>query len=153
MRYLLLYLHLLSSRRSVGELKIVHFKENQTLDFNKTYPCPSCRQGSLIPITLTEAWGCDHCRQIFEQREEPNTVGKLATPYHRQRTWRWNGQQWVMGSKLVRPKATNAVLVVLLGGLLWFSVTQLTLPGFLTIGIIVLILLILVVMFWVVFRR
>ena len=131
---------------------LVHPEENRTLDFDKTYPCPSCRQGLLVPITLTEAWGCDHCKQIFERGEDPSTVGKLANPYHRQRIWRWNGQQWVVGNHLARPKAVNAAAVVLLGFLLWFGVTQLALSGILTAGSIALILL-LVVMFWVVLRR
>lgn len=60
-----------------------------------------------------------------------------------------------MSSKLVKPKAANLGLVVLLGGMLWFGVTQftLTLPGFLIVGLIALILLALIVMFWVVLRR
>jgi len=133
--------------------KKIDAKKSQTLDFERSYPCPACRQGSLVPITLTDAWGCDRCKQIFEKQPDSNTIGKLANPYQRQRTWRWNGQQWVMSSKLVRPRAADIVLSALLVCLLWFGVTQLTLPGFLTVGIIVLLLLALVVMFWVVLRR
>ncbi|MEL6816998.1 MAG: hypothetical protein AAFP03_19705, partial [Cyanobacteria bacterium J06598_3] len=82
-------------------------KETAVLDLDTSYPCPSCKQGQLIPITLTEAWGCDRCKQIFEKQPDANTIGKLASPYQRQRTWRWNGQQWVMSSKLVKPRATD----------------------------------------------
>ena len=132
-------------------------KENQPLDFDKTYPCPSCRQGSLVPITLTEAWGCDYCKQIFEKKAESEAVQKLGTPHHRQHTWKWNGQQWVVSSKLVRPKTANTALIVLLGGILWFGITQITahitLSGLLWVSIIVLILLAMVVLFWVVLRR
>lgn len=131
----------------------MHPKENQALDFEKTYPCPSCRQGYLIPITLTEAWGCDHCEQIFERREEPDTVGKVATPYHRQRVWRWDGHQWVVGRKLDKPKSVNSVIVLgFLVGLLWVGLNKIALPAFLVVGIVVLGVL-LVVMFWVLRRR
>ena len=131
----------------------VHPKDNQPLDFDKTYPCPSCRHGSLIPITLTEAWGCDHCEQIFERREDPNTIGKLSTPYHRQRIWRWDGKRWVVGSKLTKPKVTDSVVAAaLVGGLLWFGLSKLALTGFLAFGIATLVLL-LVLMFWMLRRH
>jgi len=127
----------------------VHAKETSLLDSNQVYPCPSCRQGKLVPITLTDAWGCDRCKQIFEQRDEPNTVGKLATPHHRQRTWRWNGQQWVSGNTLVKPKAINSIAAVaLLVCVVWFGLGRLMLPGILIFGVFALGLL-LVVMFWV----
>lgn len=130
-------------------------KDSQILDLNKNYPCPSCRQGSLVPITLTEAWGCDHCEQIFELREEPNTIGKLSTPYHRQRTWRWNGKQWVMGSKLAKPTTVDfMVAIAFLVCLFWLGLMLPALTGLsLPVGIAALILLALVVMFWVVLRR
>ncbi|MGC1307460.1 MAG: hypothetical protein WA885_09540 [Phormidesmis sp.] len=131
----------------------VHPKEDQTLDFEKTYPCPSCRQGLLVPITLTEAWGCSYCEQIFERREEPGTIGKLATPSHRRRSWRWDGKQWVMGSKLAKPKTINTyALMALLAGLLWFGLTHSSLPGLLIAGITALVLF-LVVMLWLSRRR
>lgn len=131
----------------------VHAKEIPQLDPNQAYPCPACKQGVLIPITLTDAWGCDRCKQIFEQRDEPNTVGKLATPYNRQRTWRWNGQQWVLGNQLIKPKAINSLAIVaFMACLLWFGLSRIALPGFLIFGILALGLL-LVVMFWVLRRR
>ena len=131
----------------------VYLKEDPPLDFDKTYPCPSCRQGTLVPITLTEAWGCDRCKQIFEQRDDPHTVGKLATPYHRQRTWRWNGKQWVAGSQLAKSGTFSSVAIVtFLVCLLWFGLSRITVPGFFVVGILALILL-LVVMFWVLRRR
>lgn len=37
----------------------------EKLDFNSEYPCPCRRRGRLVPITLTEAFGCDRCQQIF----------------------------------------------------------------------------------------
>ncbi len=128
-------------------------KEKQLLDFDQTYPCPACRHGVLVPITLTEAWGCDRCKQIFESRAEPNTVGKLATPYHRQRTWRWDGTGWVMNSKLIRPKAINAVTITAcLIALLWLGLSQVALPSTLVLGTLALVLLF-VVMFWMLQQR
>ncbi len=129
-------------------------KENQPLDFEKTYPCPSCRQGTLIPITLTEAWGCDYCEQIFERREDLDTIGKVATPYHRQRIWRWNGTQWTVGrSAIDKPNTFNSIVIVLFcGGLLWAGLTQIALPAFLLVAIVALGLL-LVVRFWVLRQR
>jgi ribosomal protein L37AE/L43A len=130
----------------------VQVKENQPLDLDKAYPCPSCRQGSLIPITLTEAWGCDRCKQIFE-KTAADTVGKLVTPYHRQRTWRWNGQHWIDNSQRVQTDSLKSwATITFLGGLLWVGLSRIAVPGFWIIGIFALILL-LVVMFWVLRQR
>jgi ribosomal protein L37AE/L43A len=129
----------------------VQFEETQRLDFDKTYPCPSCRQGSLIPITLTEAWGCDRCKQIFELTAT-NSIGKLATPYHRQRTWRWNGKQWLDNGQRTQIDTIKSWFVIaVLGGLLWVALSRIA-PGFFIVGMLALILL-LVVMFWVLRRR
>ena len=68
-------------------------KEPATLELEKTYPCPSCKQGTLIPITLTEAWGCDRCKQIFERTETLHSVSKLSSPYPQQRLWQWDGHK------------------------------------------------------------
>lgn len=129
-------------------------QEKILLDLDQSYPCPACKQGSLVPITLTEAWGCDRCKQIFEQRKgEANTVAKLSTPYHRQRTWQWNGRQWLASSTLDQPKAFNSLLVItLLVCLLWIILSKAALPGTLIFSMFALGLL-LVVMFWVLRRR
>ncbi|MGD1895999.1 MAG: hypothetical protein ACFB16_03500 [Phormidesmis sp.] len=125
------------------------------LDLDSSYPCPSCKQGSLIPITLTEAWGCDRCKQIFELKAEPNTIGKLTTPYPRQRLWRWNGKQWILGKTSFRTKldeSSSWLRVVFPPVFLWVSWNILATLG-LSISIRALILLALVVMFWVVLWR
>ncbi|MEL7144004.1 MAG: hypothetical protein AAFZ17_12135 [Cyanobacteria bacterium J06650_10] len=109
----------------------------------------------MIPITLTEAWGCDRCKQIFELKAEPNTIGKLTTPYPHQRQWKWNGKHWVI-SKTNLQSTLNGLSVwlkiVLPVILLWGGWTALSLTG-LSIFVRALILLVLVVMFWVVLRR
>lgn len=129
--------------------------EHQSLVLEQSYPCPICRQGQIEPITLTEAWGCDRCRQIFERRAESNTIGKLSAPYYRQRSWRWDGKQWVLVGKIVRPKSFNVATATALGFLLWIVLSRIDLSGISSIfllGVTVAILF-LVVMFWVLRRR
>ena len=132
-----------------------HKIENHPLDLESSYPCPSCKQGLLIPITLTEAWGCDRCKQIFELKAEPNTIGKLTTPYPHQRQWQWDGKQWVIKKPQLQSTlhATVSWLkIVLLIVLFWGSWTVLDIVG-LSVFLRALILLALVVMFWVILRR
>ena len=127
----------------------------RSLNLEQSYPCPACRQGTIEPITLTEAWGCDRCHQIFERRAESNTIGKLSTPYHRQRNWRWNGAQWILTGKSEKPTAFNAAAIAI-GVFFWFFVlSRIELSGFsaaFLLGVTVAVLL-LVVMFWVLRRR
>lgn len=135
---------------------LVHSKETQLLDPNQVYPCPSCKQGALVPITLTEAWGCDRCKQIFELRSEPNTIEKLTTPYPRQQIWLWTGKHWVLKSSPLKDIVTALMVwarLLLLPALFWVCWTLLSWAGlsFLMKG--ALILLTLVVMFWLVLRR
>ncbi|MEM6452292.1 MAG: hypothetical protein AAF635_06035 [Cyanobacteria bacterium P01_C01_bin.69] len=133
----------------------MHLKESQQLDLDQSYPCPSCKQGELIPITLTEAWGCDRCKQIFELKPEPNTIGKLTTPYPRQRTWKWNGKHWVLNKKAMKASLSDVSVwsqVCVLMIALWLGWTLLVPTGF-PFALRALILLGLVVMFWVILRR
>ena len=37
----------------------------QKIELTTEYPCPCRRRGRLLPITLTEAFGCNRCQQIF----------------------------------------------------------------------------------------
>ena len=133
----------------------MHLKETHKLDLDQSYPCPSCKQGELIPITLTEAWGCDRCKQIFELFAEPDTIGKLSTPYPRQRTWKWNGKHWILNKKALKSSLSD-VSAWNKGGvrlvLLCIGWTLLALTDF-AFALRALILLGLVVMFWVVLRR
>lgn len=134
----------------------MHTKEKQLLDLNQNYPCPSCKQGVLVPITLTEAWGCDRCKQIFELKPQPNTVGKLSTPYPRQRTWHWNGERWQLNSNRLKSAAAEPYLlvrVIALAVVLWLTWVLLQAVGLAVAFKIALIVLALVVMFWLVLRR
>lgn len=134
----------------------MHSKEPQLLDLDQTYPCPACKQGMLVPITLTEAWGCDRCKQIFELQAEPNTVGKLTAPASRRRIWRWDGKRWVLKPTPVKPLLLVGyvwVLGPLVLGIGWMGWRLLSAIQFPRLGRIALILMALVVMFWVVLRR
>ena len=136
-------------------LRSTEAAENQALELTRAYPCPVCRQGRIEPIALTEAWGCNRCRQIFERRAESNTIGKLSTPHHRQRNWRWNGNQWVLGAQPVKSRASNAFTALTIGFLMWVLLSRLSLSAISStflLGIVVAVLL-LVVMFWVLRQR
>jgi len=64
------------------------------LDSNHDYPCPCRRKGRLLPITLTEAFGCDRCQQIFAIDEKRQEIELLSSAYPYKRIWRWTGHRW-----------------------------------------------------------
>uniref|UniRef100_UPI0030840BB5 hypothetical protein n=1 Tax=Petrachloros mirabilis TaxID=2918835 RepID=UPI0030840BB5 len=64
------------------------------VDLDAVYPCPCRRQGSLLPIALTEAFGCDRCQQIFVIKPDGHTLEQLSGHYPYKRLWYWNGQNW-----------------------------------------------------------
>lgn len=69
----------------------------QRIDLNVDYPCPSCRRrGRLVPITLTEAFGCDRCQQLFVVEDNGYVLEQLSTSYPYKRAWRWMGNRWVV---------------------------------------------------------
>lgn len=47
-----------------------------------------------MPITLTEAFGCNRCQQIFVVEEGGYVLEQLSTTYPYRRAWRWTGHQW-----------------------------------------------------------
>ncbi|MBD2744268.1 hypothetical protein [Coleofasciculus sp. FACHB-1120] len=69
-------------------------QKDQKIDLNNDYPCPCRRRGRLIPITLTEAFGCDRCQQIFVVEENGFAIEQLSTSYPYKRSWRWTGHRW-----------------------------------------------------------
>lgn len=64
------------------------------INLHTEYPCPYCRRGCLRPITLTEAFGCDRCQQIFVIAENALTIEQLSTSYPYKRSWYWTGKKW-----------------------------------------------------------
>jgi hypothetical protein len=58
------------------------------------YPCPCRRRAQLVPIILTDAFGCDRCPHIFVMEEEGRLVEQLTMGYPYPRAWRWTGETW-----------------------------------------------------------
>jgi hypothetical protein len=77
-----------------NEIALVPSQKAQKIDLNSEYPCPCRRRGSLIPITLTEAFGCNRCQQIFVVEETGYVIEQLSTNYPYKRSWRWTGHRW-----------------------------------------------------------
>ncbi|MEK0179198.1 MAG: hypothetical protein EAZ78_09685 [Oscillatoriales cyanobacterium] len=88
------------------------------IDLNGDYPCPCRRRGRLVPIILTEAFGCNRCQQIFVLDESGYVIEQLSTNYPYKQTWRWTGQQWNRAHRGFRehylPLALGMILVLLM---------------------------------------
>jgi hypothetical protein len=65
------------------------------IDLTSEYPCPCRRRGRLLPIILTEAFGCDRCQQIFVLSENGQVIEQLSSSYPYKRAWRWTGYRWI----------------------------------------------------------
>ncbi|BAZ05339.1 hypothetical protein [Calothrix sp. NIES-3974] len=78
----------------------MHSQKVEKISFNDEYPCPCRRKGRLVPITLTEAFGCDRCQQIFVVEDNGHVLEQLSTTYPYKKSWRWTGQGWIV----VRPR-------------------------------------------------
>ena len=87
------------------------------IDPTQDYPCPCRRRGRLSPITLTEAFGCNRCQQIFVIDESGYVLEQLSSHYPYKRSWRWNGHQWNVARSGLResylPMALGVTLVLL----------------------------------------
>ncbi|MDY6781482.1 MAG: hypothetical protein SW833_02835 [Cyanobacteriota bacterium] len=88
----------------------------QKIEFNRDYPCPCRRRGTLQPIALTEALGCDLCQQIFVVEENGSAIEQLSTTYPYKRSWRWTGSRWIRATD--RLKASLLPVVVAGGALM-----------------------------------
>jgi hypothetical protein len=90
----------------------------QKIDLNTEYPCPCRRRGSLVPITLTEAFGCNRCQQIFVVEESGYVIEQLSTSYPYKKAWRWTGHRWNTANaglgESYLPVAVGIVLVLLI---------------------------------------
>ncbi|MBD0362332.1 MAG: hypothetical protein ICV55_06085 [Coleofasciculus sp. C3-bin4] len=90
----------------------------QKIDLNTEYPCPCRRRGSLVPITLTEAFGCNRCQQIFVVEESGHVIEQLSTSYPYKKAWRWTGHRWTTAHTSIGesylPVALGIVLVLLI---------------------------------------
>lgn len=63
-----------------------------SLNYTQDYPCPLCWKGTVRPLALMEAFGCDLCRHIFTADLEEQVL-KLADSQIPRR-WSWQGNQW-----------------------------------------------------------
>ena len=64
------------------------------IDYKTTYPCPFHRDGELLPISLTEALGCNRCHHIFVIRPDGYTLDQISSPYPNKQSWYWTGKAW-----------------------------------------------------------
>ncbi len=97
-------------------------QKSQKIDLNAEYPCPCRRRGCLQLITLTEAFGCNRCQQIFVIEENGYVIEQLSTSYPYKRSWRWSGYRWVSArssgiGKLYLPLSLGVVILLLISGL------------------------------------
>ncbi|MBC6476973.1 MAG: hypothetical protein GDA56_03415 [Hormoscilla sp. GM7CHS1pb] len=67
---------------------------DEKIDLNVEYPCPCRRRGRLSNIILTEALGCNKCQQIFVVQEGATVMEQLSTNYPYKKTWCWTGREW-----------------------------------------------------------
>lgn len=93
-------------------------KKAKKIDFNVDYPCPCRRRGRLVPITLTEAFGCDRCQQLFVVENNGYVLEQLSTSYPYKRSWRWMGNRWSVSQPRFEqsylPVAFGIILVLLI---------------------------------------
>jgi hypothetical protein len=96
----------------------VRSQKAQKIDLNTEYPCPCGRRGRLLPITLTEAFGCNRCQQIFVVEDDGYVIEQLSTSYPYKRAWRWMGSRWNTAHSGIResylPVAVGIIVVLLI---------------------------------------
>ncbi|MBE9127793.1 MULTISPECIES: hypothetical protein [unclassified Coleofasciculus] len=92
----------------------------QKIDLTAEHPCPCRRRGQLVPITLTEAFGCNRCQQIFVVEDNGHVIEQLSTTYPYKKAWRWTGYRWVPAhTRLGESYLPVALLIVLVLLIVW----------------------------------
>jgi hypothetical protein len=94
--------------------------KSQKIDQNADYPCPCRRNGRIKPITLTEAFGCDRCQQIFVVQDDGYVIEQLSTHYPYKRLWRWTGQQWRLDRSSLSVSYLPLVVLAAFGIMVFF---------------------------------
>lgn len=135
----------------------MHSQKVQKIDLNNDYPCPCRRRGRLVPITLTEAFGCNRCQQIFVVQESGYVIEQLSTTYPYKRAWRWTGHQWNIAHSSLARGYFPLTLAIIFGLLFLLLLTTLNSPlsssvTFRVIAALVLSMM-LVLMLWLACRR
>ena len=82
----------------------------------------------MLPIVLTEAFGCDRCQKIFVLTEKGEAIEELSPIHNYKKVWRWNGTQWLVGGQRLTQTLSIflgiiLVLAIVFGSLLLQSTT------------------------------
>jgi len=132
-------------------------QKNQKIDLNVDYPCPCRRRGRLIPITLTEAFGCDRCQQLFVVEENGYVLEQLSTNYPYKRAWRWIGNRWSVSQPRFGQSYLPVALLIIFGLLIFWLPLALRSPSHANILLWALVAVLLAVlpalMVWLTYRR
>ena len=136
---------------------LVQPQKAQKIDLSNEYPCPCRRRGQLKPITLTEAFGCDRCQQIFVVEDNGYVLEQLSTTYPYKRAWRWTGSRWLVAtSKFGDSYLPVALLIIFVLVIVWLPLA-LRLPNASNILIWAMVAVILAIlpalMVWLTYRR
>lgn len=125
----------------------------QKIDLSAEYPCPCPHRGSLAPITLTEAFGCNRCQKIFVVEENGYTIEQLSTSYPSKKSWRWTGNRWTRAHTSLRENNLLVVVGITVFFSLLFVLLLLTRPPQLNIIIGVLLVIVIPLVPWLAYRR
>jgi len=130
-------------------------RKTQKIDLNTEYPCPCRRRGCLLPITLTEAFGCNRCQQIFVVEENGYMIEQLSTSYPYKKAWRWTGNRWsTANAKIGENYLPVAILIVLVLLIVWLPLALYDKNNIIFWALLaVLLALIPALMFWLTYRR
>ncbi len=131
----------------------VQIQRPNKISFNNSYPCPCRRQGRLVPITLTEAFGCDRCQQIFVVHESGETIEQLSAVYPQKKVWRWTGQQWSVARSTLGQEFLPLTLMACLGLVIVFLIATLNAEVGLRVGIVAVLFAMLAFVLWFAYRR
>jgi hypothetical protein len=111
----------------------------------------------LLPIVLTEAFGCDRCQQIFVLEENGQVIEQLSSTYPYKRAWRWTGYRWIPAHQRFRESYLPLALVILAILLLvWLPLalrSSVSLSIILWIAIVLLLVILPTILFWLAYRR
>ena len=137
--------------------RLVQPQKTQKIDLSVDYPCPCRRHGRLIPITLTEAFGCDRCQQLFVVEENGYVLEQLSTSYPYKRAWRWLGNRWSVSKPRLGQSYLPVALLVVFGLLIFWLPLALRSPHHASILVWALVAVLLAVlpalMVWLIYRR
>jgi hypothetical protein len=130
----------------------------QKIELETEYPCPCRRRGQLIPIALTEAFGCNRCQRIFVVEDGGYVIEELSTTYPYKRAWRWSGHQWNLAHSGLRESYLPLALAIVVGVLVFGLPLALRSPAtstsmILWILIMVFMLLLPTIILWLAYRR